>query len=66
MCFRPSDLGASPNYQDAKGLTPLYYSIIHNANAIITQALLHDHATIGSQDCQGWAEVHQVSTPRAG
>ncbi|XP_037071274.1 SH3 and multiple ankyrin repeat domains protein 3-like [Pollicipes pollicipes] len=55
------DLGASPNYQDAKGLTPLYYSILHNANAIITQALLHDHATIGARDCQGWAEVHQAA-----
>ena len=59
MC--PSDLGASPNYQDAKGLTPLYYSIVHKANASITQALLHDHATIGAQDHQGWTEVHQVS-----
>ncbi|XP_043229025.1 SH3 and multiple ankyrin repeat domains protein 3-like isoform X1 [Amphibalanus amphitrite] len=55
------DLGASPNYQDAKGLTPLYYSIVHNADASITQALLHDHATIGARDCQGWAEVHQAA-----
>lgn len=55
------ELGASPNYKDAKGLTPLYLTITHNVEPQFTETLLHDHATIGSQDLQGWQEVHQVS-----
>lgn len=54
------DLGASPNYRDAKGLTPLYYTIIHQADVQLTEMLLHDHAATGAQDPQGWQEVHQV------
>lgn len=55
------ELGASPNYKDAKGLTPLYLTITHNVEPQFTETLLHDHATIGAQDLQGWQEVHQVS-----
>lgn len=54
------ELGASPNYKDAKGLTPLYLTITHNVEPQFTETLLHDHATIGAQDLQGWQEVHQV------
>ncbi|GAB6022714.1 hypothetical protein CHUAL_006810 [Chamberlinius hualienensis] len=53
------DLGASPNYKDNKGLTPLYYSIINNADPHVCELLLHDHAAIGAADHQGWQEVHQ-------
>ncbi|KAK5643243.1 hypothetical protein RI129_007088 [Pyrocoelia pectoralis] len=54
------ELGASPNYKDGKGLTPLYLSITHNVDHQFTETLLHDHATIGAQDLQGWQEVHQA------
>lgn len=54
------ELGASPNYKDTKGLTPLYYSVIHKTDPMLCETLLHDHATIGAQDLQGWQEVHQV------
>jgi len=54
------ELGASPNYKDAKGLSPLYLSITKKCESKITEILLHDHATLGIQDSQGWNEVHQV------
>lgn len=54
------DLGASPNYKDARGLTPLYLAMTPNTDPMLCEALLHDHATIGAQDTQGWQEVHQV------
>lgn len=54
------ELGASPNYKDARGLTPLYLSVIKKTDSKICESLLHDHATLGTQDVQGWQEVHQV------
>jgi SH3/ankyrin repeat-containing protein len=55
------ELGASPNYRDAKMLTPVYLSVTKKTDSKITEALLHDHAVLGTQDIQGWNEVHQVS-----
>lgn len=52
------DLGASPNYRDAAGLTPLFYSILYSANPKLTQLLLHEHSIHGVADAQGWQEVH--------
>ncbi|XP_067132956.1 SH3 and multiple ankyrin repeat domains protein 2 isoform X2 [Centruroides vittatus] len=54
------DLGASPNYKDARGLTALYYSVLYGSDPQLTELLLHDHASIGSADPQGWQEVHQA------
>ncbi|CAN8022810.1 unnamed protein product, partial [Ixodes persulcatus] len=54
------DLGASPNYKDARGLTPLYYTVLWNADPQLTELLLHDHAQPGIADPQGWQEVHQA------
>jgi hypothetical protein len=54
------ELGASPNYRDSKNLTPVYLSITKKNEAKVTEALLHDHAVLGTQDTQGWNEVHQV------
>ncbi|XP_055314344.1 SH3 and multiple ankyrin repeat domains protein 2 isoform X6 [Sitodiplosis mosellana] len=54
------ELGASPNYRDARGLTPLYLSVIKKTDTKICESLLHDHATLGTQDSQGWQEVHQA------
>lgn len=56
------ELGASPNYRDGRGITPLYISITRKCEAKITESLLHDHATLGIQDSQGWNEVHQVKS----
>ena len=55
------DLGASPNYPDTNGLTPLYYSVIHKANPKLTQLLLYEHANLGIIDQHGWQEIHHVS-----
>ncbi|CAM1294964.1 Uncharacterised protein g1143 [Pycnogonum litorale] len=55
------DLGASPNYKESKGFTPLYYSVVHNADPQICELLLHDHSMIGVSDLQGWHEVHQAA-----
>lgn len=55
------ELGASPNYRDTKGITPVYLSIVKKSDPKICEILLHDHATLGIQDTQGWQEVHQVS-----
>ena len=54
------ELGASPNYKDGKGLTPLYLSVTTKTDPLLCETLLHDHATIGANDLQGWQEVHQV------
>ncbi|XP_062712224.1 protein shank isoform X4 [Aedes albopictus] len=55
------ELGASPNYRDTKGLTPVYLSVTRKTDSKICEILLHDHATLGIQDSQGWQEVHQVA-----
>lgn len=55
------ELGASPNYKDGKGLTPLYLTVTHRTDPMLAQTLLHDRAVIGAQDLQGWQEVHQVT-----
>ncbi|XP_048481171.1 SH3 and multiple ankyrin repeat domains protein 3 isoform X5 [Plutella xylostella] len=54
------ELGASPNYKDGKGLTPLYMSVTNKTDPLLCETLLHDHATIGATDLQGWQEVHQA------
>ncbi|XP_052102978.1 SH3 and multiple ankyrin repeat domains protein 2-like isoform X2 [Mytilus californianus] len=54
------DLGLSPNMKDARCLTPLYYGIAHNSDPAITEMLLQERAVIGSQDEQGWFEIHHA------
>lgn len=58
------ELGGSPNYKDGKGLTPLYLSVTNKTDPLLCETLLHDHATIGATDLQGWQEVHQVCCNR--
>jgi SH3/ankyrin repeat-containing protein len=55
------ELGASPNYKDTKGLTPLYLAVTCRTDPMLCEGLLHDRAAIGAQDLQGWQEVHQVT-----
>ncbi|KAF7280771.1 hypothetical protein GWI33_005499 [Rhynchophorus ferrugineus] len=54
------ELGASPNYKDNKGLTALYFTVTPSVDPIFTETLLHDYATTGAADTQGWHEVHQA------
>lgn len=59
-CRTLLELGASPNYKDSRGLTPIYLSVTKKTDPKICESLLHDHGTLGIQDSQGWQEVHQV------
>lgn len=54
------DLGASPDYKDSRGLTPLYHSALGGGDALCCELLLHDHAQLGTTDENGWQEIHQV------
>ncbi|XP_067110984.1 SH3 and multiple ankyrin repeat domains protein 3 isoform X2 [Osmerus mordax] len=54
------DLGASPDYKDSRGLTPLYHSSMVGGDPYCCELLLQDHAHIGSSDENGWQEVHQA------
>uniref|UniRef100_A0A6Q2YBG3 SH3 and multiple ankyrin repeat domains protein 3 n=1 Tax=Esox lucius TaxID=8010 RepID=A0A6Q2YBG3_ESOLU len=54
------DLGASPDYKDSRGLTPLYHSAIVGGDPYCCELLLHEHAVIGSTDENGWQEIHQA------
>lgn len=58
------ELGASPNYKDYKGLTPLYHlAKKRNSPVLCAELLLRDYATIGCKDDAGNTELHQVSAP---
>lgn len=52
------DFGASPNYKDSKGLTPLFYSVLHGGNPYCCEILLNDHAELHVVDHQGKQEIH--------
>ncbi|XP_006157662.1 SH3 and multiple ankyrin repeat domains protein 3, partial [Tupaia chinensis] len=54
------DLGASPDYKDSRGLTPLYHSALGGGDALCCELLLHDHAQLGTADENGWQEIHQA------
>ncbi|KAM3870345.1 SH3 and multiple ankyrin repeat domains protein 3 [Diretmus argenteus] len=54
------DLGASPDYKDSRGLTPLYHSSMVGGDPYCCELLLHDHAQVGCVDENGWQEVHQA------
>uniref|UniRef100_A0A4W4EQH5 SH3 and multiple ankyrin repeat domains 3 n=1 Tax=Electrophorus electricus TaxID=8005 RepID=A0A4W4EQH5_ELEEL len=54
------DLGASPDYKDSRGLTPLYHSAMVGGDPYCCELLLHDHAQVGCVDENGWQEVHQA------
>ncbi|XP_047125797.1 SH3 and multiple ankyrin repeat domains protein 2 isoform X1 [Hydra vulgaris] len=54
------DLGASPNYRDASGFTPLYHSIVSGSSPNISQSLLYERSEIGIIDLHGFSEIHQA------
>ncbi|PAV61723.1 hypothetical protein WR25_11144 isoform B [Diploscapter pachys] len=55
------ELGASPNYRDPIGLTPLYYNMLTtDANDQVAEMLLREAADIGVTDMHGNHEIHQA------
>lgn len=54
------ELGASPNYKDSCGLTPLYHTAVVGGDPFCCELLLHEHATVSCKDENGWQEIHQV------
>nr|XP_051695124.1 SH3 and multiple ankyrin repeat domains protein 2 isoform X2 [Oryctolagus cuniculus] len=54
------ELGASPDYKDSYGLTPLYHTAIVGGDPYCCELLLHEHAAVCCRDENGWHEVHQA------
>ncbi|XP_077791538.1 SH3 and multiple ankyrin repeat domains protein 3 isoform X3 [Podarcis muralis] len=54
------DLGASTDYKDSRGLTPLYHSAMVGGDPYCCELLLHDYAKVGCIDENGWQEIHQA------
>ncbi|CAI4232535.1 unnamed protein product [Auanema sp. JU1783] len=55
------ELGASPNYRDPIGLTPLYYNMLTtDSNDTVAEMLMREAADIGVTDMHGNHEIHQA------
>ncbi|CAB1432568.1 unnamed protein product [Pleuronectes platessa] len=54
------ELGASPDYKDSRGLTPLYHSVVVGGDPGCCELLLSHQAAVCCQDENGWHEVHQA------
>ncbi|XP_074475309.1 SH3 and multiple ankyrin repeat domains protein 1-like isoform X1 [Sebastes fasciatus] len=52
-------LGASPNYKDRCGLTPLYHTVLTGGDTTCCETLLYYRSRLGSRDENGWEESHQ-------
>ena len=53
------DLGASPNYKDLKGLSPLYYCVTNSSDVVCCELLLHDRSSVGATDLQGKIKINE-------
>lgn len=53
-------LGASPNYRDRCGLTPLYHTVLTGGDTSCCETLLYYRARLGTTNENGWDESHQV------
>lgn len=58
------ELGASPDYKDSYGLTPLYHTAVVGGDPCCCELLLHEHAAVSCKDENGWHEIHQVRGAR--
>lgn len=58
-------LGASPDYKDRRGLTPLYHTVLTGGETSCCETLLYHHAKLGIRDENGWDETHQVRVCRS-
>ncbi|XP_051739445.1 SH3 and multiple ankyrin repeat domains protein 2b isoform X1 [Ctenopharyngodon idella] len=54
------DLGASPDYKDSQGLTPLYHTVTVGGDPSCCEVLLRAHASVACHDENGWHEIHQA------
>ncbi|KAJ8247688.1 hypothetical protein GJAV_G00249120 [Gymnothorax javanicus] len=54
------ELGASPDYKDSRGLTALYHTAMVGGDPYCCELLLHEQASVSSQDENGWHEIHQA------
>ncbi|XP_067902668.1 SH3 and multiple ankyrin repeat domains protein 2b isoform X4 [Heterodontus francisci] len=54
------ELGASTDYKDSRGLTALYHTAMVGGDPYCCELLLHEHASIGCKDENGWQEIHQA------
>ncbi|KAM5318517.1 SH3 and multiple ankyrin repeat domains protein 2 isoform 1-T1 [Glossophaga mutica] len=54
------ELGASPDYKDSYGLTPLYHTAIVGGDPYCCELLLHERAAVCCEDENGWHEIHQA------
>ncbi|XP_063293840.1 SH3 and multiple ankyrin repeat domains protein 2 isoform X2 [Pelobates fuscus] len=54
------ELGASTDYKDSRGLTPLYHTAMVGGDPYCCELLLHEHAMVGCKDENGWQEIHQA------
>ncbi|XP_030619126.1 SH3 and multiple ankyrin repeat domains protein 2 isoform X5 [Delphinapterus leucas] len=54
------ELGASPDYKDSYGLTPLYHTAVVGGDPCCCELLLHEHAAVSCKDENGWHEIHQA------
>lgn len=57
-------LGASSDYKDRRGLTPLYHTVLTGGETSCCETLLYHHAKLGIRDENGWDETHQVHVCR--
>uniref|UniRef100_A0A672H7Q7 SH3 and multiple ankyrin repeat domains 1 n=1 Tax=Salarias fasciatus TaxID=181472 RepID=A0A672H7Q7_SALFA len=53
-------LGASPDYKDRCGLTPLYHTVLTGGDTTCCETLLYYRARLGTRDEAGWDESHQA------
>ncbi|KAG9349940.1 hypothetical protein JZ751_026293, partial [Albula glossodonta] len=53
-------LGASPDYKDRWGLTPLYHTVLIGGDTSCCETLLYHRARLGVRDENGWDETHQI------
>ncbi|XP_030634464.1 SH3 and multiple ankyrin repeat domains protein 2b [Chanos chanos] len=54
------ELGASPDYKDSQGLTPLYHTVTVGGDPSCCEVLLRAHAAVACHDENGWHEIHQA------
>ncbi|XP_024605070.1 SH3 and multiple ankyrin repeat domains protein 2 isoform X1 [Neophocaena asiaeorientalis asiaeorientalis] len=54
------ELGASPDYKDSYGLTPLYHTAVVGGDPCCCELLLHERAAVSCKDENGWHEIHQA------
>uniref|UniRef100_A0A3Q3FSD5 SH3 and multiple ankyrin repeat domains 1 n=1 Tax=Kryptolebias marmoratus TaxID=37003 RepID=A0A3Q3FSD5_KRYMA len=59
-CQTLLSLGASPDYKDRCGLTPLYHTVLTGGDTSCCETLLYYRAKLGTRDENGWDECHQA------